>query len=624
MTNVKLGSTAPSPIRSTKISAISPDAKTVPKSRARSQTVGSQDGEFQQSPLRESYIPGHHKRRSQLLDVSPSSSDNEDPRTKALLKVQRRRQSTRRLSQISLIEGPFFRPLDVLICEDHPVSRLVMERLFEKLRCRTITAVNGSEAMRYSLSEVQFDIIMTEFKLPQINGTDVARMVRETRSANRHTPIIAVTGYLKDLPETHHFDSLIEKPPTLAKLTETLCKFCHWKPPPKDYNPSHPLAIPHSALRQPSARAEDSPSSTSSGFPHMPSSYRGSSREDSVGSSYFGDMDSIKPEEVPVIISRHTDDWSAAQGGLGISEDLSTAPGAMEPKFSSAATFPHLLHSTPAHAAISTTNPVTPRKQRSIEGIRARKHSLEKKRYECAESGDDEDEELGHAQVRTHSPHARGPRSGSKLGIEMMRTNSHGSVVSGSEEVLKKEQVIDSQSAENTVEGDEEPRGPSTSTLADKLDKLHIREEALEDESRREGSKPPEVSQPQPEQFFTPQRPSFHQHDTDISPCPSPRTLVEPDSKLQKKGHITPPIFFPKVAGSGATTAESVVTVEGSSADAPGSSYSTDRDSDRPADEDVTPKPAHIPVPPEQNLDSDPTPRPPSRSKPSILHWKKR
>ncbi|KAL2009445.1 hypothetical protein VTN00DRAFT_5252 [Thermoascus crustaceus] len=637
VTNVKLGSTAPSPIRSTKLSTNSPDGKTAPKSRARSQTVGSQDGEFQQSPLRESYIPGHHKRRSQLLDVSPSSSDNEDPRTKALLKVQRRRQSTRRLSQISLIEGPFFRPLDVLICEDHPVSRLVMERLFEKLRCRTITAVNGSEAMRYALSEVQFDIIMTEFKLPQINGTDVARMVRETRSANRHTPIIAVTGYLKDLPETHHFNSLIEKPPTLAKLTETLCKFCHWKPPPKDYNPSQPLTIPHSALRQPSVRAEDSPSSTSSGFPHMPSSYRGSSREDSVGSSYFGDMDSIKAEEVPVIISRHTDDWGNSQGGLGISEDISTGPGTMESKFNSAATFPRLLHATSAPAAVSTTSPVTPRKQPSIEGIRAKRQSLEKKRYECAESGDDEDEELGHAQVRTHSPHARGPRSGSKLGIEMMRTNSHGSVVSGSEEILEKEQaVLESQSTEdteNTVEGNEEPRDSSTtSELEDKLEKLHIPEEALEtltgDETQREGSKPPEVSQRQPEQFLTPQRPSFSQYDTEVSPCPSPRSpalpVTEPDSKLQKKGHITPPIFFPKVAGSGATTAESVVTAEGSTADIPELSDSTDGDADKPADADVTPKPAHIPVSSEHDLDSDPTPRPPSRSKPGILHWKKR
>jgi len=640
MTNLKLGSTAPSPIRTARIPANSPDKATtasqsgVPKARARSQTVGSQDGEFQ-SPLREKYIPGHHKRRSQLLDLSPSSSDNEDPRTKALLKVQRRRQSSRRLSQININEGPFFRPLDVLICEDHPVSRLVMERLFEKLRCRTITAENGSEAMRYALSEVQFDIIMTEFKLPQINGADVARMIRETRSANTHTPIIAVTGYLKDLPETHYFDALIEKPPTLTKLTEVLCKFCQWKPPPKDYNPSHPLMIPP-ASRQASVRNEDSPSSTSSGFPHLPSSYRGSSREDSVGSSYFGDMDSIKPEEVPVIISRHTDEWGSNQGGLGISEDLSASPGPMEPKLNpTVAAFPHLFHATSAPATVNSTGLLTPKKQRSVEGIRAKRESFDKKRYECAESGDDEDEELGHAQVRTRSPHPRGPRSGSKLGIEMMRTNSRGSVVSGSEEIPKKEKdTLDNERAEgarNSNEGNEEPCDSSTSQLADRLEKLHIPEVALEtlveDETQREAPTPPEASQPQLEQSATPQRPSLPQHGKEASSLP-PHTptppVAAPNSKSEKKGHITPPIIFPKVAGSGAATVEPITAAEDPATNAPESSESADRDTDAATDADVTPKPVHIPAPSDEDLDSDPTPRPPSRSKMSILHWKKR
>lgn len=41
------------------------------------------------------------------------------------------------------------------VCEDHPVSRMVMERMLEKLRCRTIAVDNGSEAMRYAMGEVK-------------------------------------------------------------------------------------------------------------------------------------------------------------------------------------------------------------------------------------------------------------------------------------------------------------------------------------------------------------------------------------------------------------------------------------------------------------------------------------
>ncbi|OJD17422.1 AGC protein kinase [Emergomyces pasteurianus Ep9510] len=437
-----------------------PRQSSAPSSRSRSQTVGSQDSEA--APPREPFVPGHHKRRSQLFDISPSSSDNEDPRTKAkaLLKVQRRRQSSRRLSQINLVEGPYFRPLDVLICEDHPVSKLVMERLFEKLRCRTITAVNGSEAMRYALSEVQFDIIMMEFKLPQLNGADVARMIRDTKSVNTHTPIICCTGYLKDLPETHHFDALIEKPPTLSKLTEALCKFCQWKPPPKDHplNPSaqNPMLQPVGSRLTSSMIPQDgSPSSTSSGFIPIPtSSYRGSSREDSIGSSYFGDVDSIKPEDLPVVISRQaTDDWGNVQGvsgvvvgggGLGISDEPNiprSEPITMHspppiPKVPHAASAPSIL------PAMTTPGVRTPRNQPSVEDIRAKRESHERrKRYDGAESGDDEDEELGNSnsQSRAKSPQGargKGKRSGSKLGTEMMRTNSRGSVVSDAGEIL--------------------------------------------------------------------------------------------------------------------------------------------------------------------------------------------
>ena len=85
-----------------------------------------------------------------------------------------------------------------------------MEKLLEKLRCRTISASTGSDAARYALSEIKFDIIFTEFKLPEVSGTDVARMVREVKNVNAHTPIVAITAYLKELQAPHYFDSLIE------------------------------------------------------------------------------------------------------------------------------------------------------------------------------------------------------------------------------------------------------------------------------------------------------------------------------------------------------------------------------------------------------------------------------
>lgn len=406
---------------------LSPQQKTVgtprqstgSSTRSRSLTVGSQDG----SPVAPDLL-SHRNRRSQVFDMSPSSSDNEGEKANALLRVQRRRQSSRRLSAINL-DSPTFRSLDVLICEDHPVSRMVMEKLLEKLRCRTISAANGSDAVRYAMSEIKFDIIFTEFKLPEVNGTDLARMVRELKNVNAHTPIVAITAYLKELQAPHYFDSLIEKPISSSKLTEVLSNLCQWKPPSPTQNALPPLAqpipLPGSGLRHEGARVEDSPTSSTSMFAHRlgSSSFRGSSREDSISSSVFGDSESVTTDEVPVVISRKaTGDWDE----LGISQEevLMGAEASQQLP-------PHLLKQQSAPDKLE--QPRIPIPRRSLEKLKSRRENLERHRGEGSDSADDEDEDLGASRERT----IRAKRPSSKLGIEMMRANSHDSVAVTSE-----------------------------------------------------------------------------------------------------------------------------------------------------------------------------------------------
>ena len=474
-------------------------------SRNRSHTVGSQDSEIQ---LREPFVPGHHKRRSQLFarDQSPSSSDNENTaHTKALLMVQRRRQSSRRLSQFNILEGPAYRPLDILICEDHPVSKMVMERLFEKLRCRTVTATTGHQAIGYAGGHIQFDIIFTEFKLPLINGVDLARMIRDTNTANTHTPIVCMTGYLKDLPDEHHFDALLQKPPTLTKLTEALCKHCSWKPPPKDLKPNMPLNVLSGV---PIQRAQDSPSSVaSSRAPTMPeSSWKGSSREDSISSGgFFSDIESLKAEDIPIVISRTvTDEWN--RGGLGISDN-----SMLDHRALAQPPFPRLMHTESAPTTADELGPLPPtlRRQPSSEAIRTKRESLEKIRVNAAgaEEGDDEDEELGRLQIRQKSPISKTARSSSKLGHEMLRTNSRGSVIS----------MQDDRQAE-------------ADSLRRSLEILECRMEGLcipEEDTAILGSVQPRKN---------------------MRAWSSEHSHPEPE-RPESRGHITPPVLFPLVPG---------------------------------------------------------------------------
>ncbi|KAF8467736.1 hypothetical protein BDZ91DRAFT_656753 [Kalaharituber pfeilii] len=316
--------------------------------RARSVTVGSQDSD--QASLLEDWRK-KHKRQSQVFDMSPSS-DNEETKGGALLRVQKRRQSSRRMSTISFSEGPVYRPLDVLVCEDHPVSRMVMERLLEKLRCRTIAVDNGSEAVRCAMGQVKFDIILMEVKLPQMNGEDVARMIRTTQNHNSSTPIVAVTGYLKDLMQPHHFDALVEKPMTLSRLTEVLEQFCMWEPP----SPERPaLGDRRDSLSQ-NKRAEEHKGKES---PPPAEKSTNPKRGSSLGqmSSYSDDdSDSLSRKSGASNISRSVKaEWS----NLGLKEPTENNPNIMRkasPKhLELPAAFMHRPPAAPALPSQTTT-----------------------------------------------------------------------------------------------------------------------------------------------------------------------------------------------------------------------------------------------------------------------------
>ncbi|KAF4553614.1 Serine/threonine-protein kinase RIM15-like protein [Elsinoe fawcettii] len=509
--------------------------------RQRSHTVGDSDNSSDLTLLKRASTHSHQKRHSQVFDVSPSSSDTEDQRQKALLRVQRRRQSSRRLSQITLSEGPMFRPLDVLICEDHPVSRLVMERLLEKLRCRTISVTTGTEAMRYAMSEVKFDIIMMEFKLPQINGADVARMIRETKNANTHTPIVAVTGYLKELMAPHDFDALVEKPPDTTKLGEVLGRLCMWKPPPPGWTPAMlnqsqgiPIGIGGSGLRKSSSVAEgESPTSTvpSAVFSTGTGKGRVGSREESVtsGSCVDGSLDGQggeKMERIPTIIRQtttesvpaKTPEWNETDadlerhfGGLGITDGPSSGTSSGEDKLLTPTPRAHLTEQRSAPAVLelgSRKIKSPPLRARHGGGSGSGSGSSNEEAVE-SEEGDDEDDEMGNVNIRARSPKKKAEKGGSKLATEMLRTNSQGSVVSGDEvqAVLKQQGMVQ--------------EGGVTSAMSPELE---------QDEVKGLGTPP--------QRFTAEEKDEGEEGDVDATPRPSVRAdgMPDPDPTPRKTG----------------------------------------------------------------------------------------
>jgi signal transduction histidine kinase len=85
----------------------------------------------------------------------------------------------------------------ILIVDDDPASRLVLEETLRPLGARLVAAASGEEALR-RVQEEDFAAILMDVRMPGIDGFTTARMIRE-RTRSHHTPIIFLTAAKEDL-----------------------------------------------------------------------------------------------------------------------------------------------------------------------------------------------------------------------------------------------------------------------------------------------------------------------------------------------------------------------------------------------------------------------------------------
>jgi CheY-like chemotaxis protein/nitrogen-specific signal transduction histidine kinase len=84
--------------------------------------------------------------------------------------------------------------LNILLAEDQPINQRIMVQLLGKKGWDVTTANNGLEAM-YKAHETEFSIILMDVMMPEMNGFDATRMIRQdTEGKNCQTPIIALTA----------------------------------------------------------------------------------------------------------------------------------------------------------------------------------------------------------------------------------------------------------------------------------------------------------------------------------------------------------------------------------------------------------------------------------------------
>ena len=86
----------------------------------------------------------------------------------------------------------------ILVVEDSPMTRsLIISSLEEVGDFTIIEAANGFQALR-KLPEVSPDLVITDINMPDINGLEVVRFVKQSENF-KHIPVIIVTTEGRDV-----------------------------------------------------------------------------------------------------------------------------------------------------------------------------------------------------------------------------------------------------------------------------------------------------------------------------------------------------------------------------------------------------------------------------------------
>jgi DNA-binding NtrC family response regulator len=109
----------------------------------------------------------------------------------------------------------------VLIVDDEEILRLAMELILDSEGYQTVSVQNGTEALAMVGRET-FDLVITDMKMPGVNGMDVLRGVKSISPA---TKVIIITGFAAEDPSTairDGADDFIYKVFTRAQFLEAI------------------------------------------------------------------------------------------------------------------------------------------------------------------------------------------------------------------------------------------------------------------------------------------------------------------------------------------------------------------------------------------------------------------
>ncbi|MFD7521735.1 response regulator [Paenibacillus chitinolyticus] len=118
--------------------------------------------------------------------------------------------------------------LSILIVEDNPMNRKLLQTILRKRGFEPDIAEDGAEAVE-AFAHKAYDLIFMDIAMPNMDGLEAARRIRETAPGDNSPVIVAVTAYARKEDRMKCLASgmqdYVSKPFRIAEIEDVLMKW---------------------------------------------------------------------------------------------------------------------------------------------------------------------------------------------------------------------------------------------------------------------------------------------------------------------------------------------------------------------------------------------------------------
>ncbi|MEQ9467813.1 MAG: ATP-binding protein [Ekhidna sp.] len=116
---------------------------------------------------------------------------------------------------VHLGQTPTLQKMHILIADDEEFNRKLLMAIFKEHDVTYDIAVDGAEAYE-KMENISYNVVLMDFRMPELNGPEVAEKIRKEDGPNKSTPIIGLTATVSDqdmkLAQNSGINNVLRKP----------------------------------------------------------------------------------------------------------------------------------------------------------------------------------------------------------------------------------------------------------------------------------------------------------------------------------------------------------------------------------------------------------------------------